>query len=122
MILSLPIIVLALLILIVFYFITSIMIREVAEYILKLPGSTFHKSSEVAIVLSAVVLLQLIVGKSWILNALLLIAFIELLYVMTKHIYEVERKQALIMTACVVVGWIVMLAIIAGILVLFPAA
>lgn len=106
--------------LLIFFFITSIIIREVGEFILKIQDSTFYKSSEIAAVLTALIFLQFLVGNIVILQVLILVAFIELLYMMGKHIYELKRKQAVIMTACVIGVWIVVILFLGFIMYLFP--
>ena len=120
MVISLVTIVVMFVGLLIFFLITSIIIREIGEFVLKIPDSTFHKSSEIAAALTALIFLQFLVGNIVILQVLILVAFIELLYMMGKHIYELKRKQAVIMTACVIGVWIVVILFLGFIMYLFP--
>jgi len=120
MVISLITIVAMLVGLLIFFLITSVIIREVGELVLKIPDSTFHKSSEIAAALTALVFLQFLVGDIIVLQLLILIAFIELLYMMSKHIYELKRKQAVIMTASVIGVWIVVILFLGFIMYVFP--
>ncbi len=119
MLFTLANVVLALLILEVFFFLAAITIREIAVYIFKIKDHTLHKSAEVAAVLTVLVLAQFLIAKSNLLKGIILIIMIFVLFYMIRRTYELDVKKALLMSLCFIVIWAILLAVLAYVFVRF---
>ena len=112
MVLDLFTITIAIIVTFMFYLITSIIIREVGEFIIKIPESTFHKASDVSGALSGLIFLQFLLGDIWFFKELILIIMLIVILVMTHFIYDLDWKEASLMTFSCIIVYVLLLALI----------
>jgi hypothetical protein len=102
---------------IMFYLITSLIIREIGELVIKVPDNTFLKASKVAGVLSGLMFLQFILDF-WYFKEIILIIMLILLFIMTHIIYDLDWKEASIMASVCILTYIVILSLISLIIII----
>ncbi|MFT4297663.1 MAG: hypothetical protein ACMXX5_00545 [Candidatus Woesearchaeota archaeon] len=101
---------------VLFYFITSVIIREVGEFVVKVNDNTFFKASKVAGVLSALIFLQFLLGSVWYLQEIILALILIALFAMTHWIYDLDWKEASIMAGVCIAVYVVLILLLAGII------
>jgi hypothetical protein len=97
-----------------FYLVTSVIVREVGEFVMKLPESTLYKASKVSGVLSALIFLQFLLGSIWYLKEIILVIMLIVLFVMTHIVYELDWKESSIMASVCILVYLGILLLIAG--------
>lgn len=102
----------------VFYLITSLVIREINEYIFRIRENTFHKSSQISVVLSILVIVQFLMGGNPAVNIIVGIIMIAALYFMLWKLYKISAIKAFLATAVIVLVFILLLALVAFLLLL----
>ena len=107
--------ILSLIVIMLIYFVTSIIIREIGELVMKLEENTFHKASKVAGMVSALLFVQFLVREIWIWREIILILTIVALFVMTHLVYKLDWKESGIMAFCCISVYAVILLIIAAV-------
>lgn len=97
------------------YFVTTIIIREIGELVMRISDSTFHKASEVAGVISALLYLQFLLGDKWHMQEIIGVLILVTLFVMTHFVYKLDWKESSIMALCCISAYAVLLLIIGAV-------
>lgn len=95
-----------LLVALIFYLYNSFVIREIADYLMKLSDTSFHTSSIVAFYLTLFVLLRSLVGNIFafnptydiVFNTILFIFLVVLAGIILQREYKLNQKKTIIMT------------------------
>ena len=80
------------------YMLISIILREVSHLFLSLSESTFHRSSIVSVIMTALFVVQAIVGKIKYVNLIMVVVMMIVLYCVVKKVYETNKLKAFLIT------------------------
>lgn len=97
------------------YMVLSMIIREVSHWMLSRHDATFYNSSNIALALTLLILLQAFLGEVPTINILLPIIMVLVLYFMTVYTYKTTYKKAFLMTLinlAIIVAFIMLLAFV----------
>jgi hypothetical protein len=106
------------LVLVVFWLLSSLLIREVVE-LFKVHMNTFHKSNNIAFVLTAVLLFQFLFSGSPIAGIIFLIIFIAALFLMIWKVYGTKLSKTIMIGLSILLGYVFVLAVVAAIIFAF---
>ena len=111
--------VLALVVVFIFYIASSWIIREVMEFIFRTHQNTFHQSSQIAAVLTLFIILQFFISQVAFLSGIVLGIMIIVFLLMLKRIYELSLGKAILAAVVCLIAFAVFFMLISYLLILF---
>ncbi|MFT4303620.1 MAG: hypothetical protein ACMXYG_03580 [Candidatus Woesearchaeota archaeon] len=110
--------IIAIIIIIVVFLLLSLIIRELTE-LFKVKNHTMMNAVKISGVIMVLLILQYLVSSWQILSGIVLAIIIITLFYMIQLEYKTNLRKTLLIGLCTILGFGILMAIIAGIIVLF---